>query len=264
MSPVSHGVEAATSVELIALRSDRILGCTGLPNSSYRPFPLERLGYSRLRFRQHVGKIDSMRVLVGLLLLISSPLAVVAADGLSQGDRDYAMSSLHATRKLFLDSTAGMSQEQWNWKASPERWSAAECAEHIAVTEDFITGLVKQILQTPATPEKRIPVADARAKDEKLVASVSDRSTKVNAPEQLRPTHRFKTPADAIAHFKTTRDSNIHYVMITDSDLRAHFAPHPLLGPLDLYQWMLLTSAHTERHTKQLLEVKADPGFPKK
>lgn len=38
----------------------------------------------------------------------------------------------------------------------------------------------------------------------------------------------------------------------------------PLGKKLDGYQWVLFISAHSERHTKQINEVKADPGFPKK
>jgi hypothetical protein len=38
----------------------------------------------------------------------------------------------------------------------------------------------------------------------------------------------------------------------------------PVGQPLDAYQWVLYLSAHSERHTKQILEVKADPSFPKK
>ena len=29
-------------------------------------------------------------------------------------------------------------------------------------------------------------------------------------------------------------------------------------------QWVLFVAAHSERHTKQINEVKADPNFPKK
>ena len=35
-----------------------------------------------------------------------------------------------------------------------------------------------------------------------------------------------------------------------------------LFGKADAYQWLLFISAHTERHTKQLLEVKANPNWP--
>ena len=31
---------------------------------------------------------------------------------------------------------------------------------------------------------------------------------------------------------------------------------------MDGYQWILAAAAHTERHTKQILEVKANPAFP--
>ena len=53
------------------------------------------------------------------------------------------------------------------------------------------------------------------------------------------------------------------YVHTTNDDLRDHFGPHPMLGTLDAYQWILLISAHSERHTKQIEEVKADPNFPR-
>jgi hypothetical protein len=45
--------------------------------------------------------------------------------------------------------------------------------------------------------------------------------------------------------------------------LRVHVVDSPLGQPLDAYQWLLFISAHSERHTKQILEVKADPNFPK-
>jgi hypothetical protein len=31
---------------------------------------------------------------------------------------------------------------------------------------------------------------------------------------------------------------------------------------MDGYQWALAAGAHTERHAKQILEIKADPNFP--
>jgi hypothetical protein len=32
---------------------------------------------------------------------------------------------------------------------------------------------------------------------------------------------------------------------------------------MDAYEFVLLIAAHSERHTKQILEVKADPNYPK-
>ena len=47
------------------------------------------------------------------------------------------------------------------------------------------------------------------------------------------------------------------------TDLRAFAGPHPAFEMLDAYDWLLFLSGHTERHTLQIQEVKADPGFPK-
>lgn len=180
---------------------------------------------------------------------------------LNQHDREFLMSGMHASRKLFLDSVAGLTPEQWNFKAASDRWSIAECAEHIAVSEGFIFGMVRDnIMKGPATPEKRALV---KATDEKIPEMVADRTHKFQAPEPIAPAKRFADPAKAVAVFKESRDKNIVYVESTTDDLRNHFAAHPAAGMLDAYQWLLLMSGHTERHTLQILEVKADPKYPK-
>jgi uncharacterized damage-inducible protein DinB len=197
-----------------------------------------------------------------MMRIIFATLAMAAAMAapLEQGERDRAMSHLHATRKVFLDSIAGLSDVQWNFKPSPERWSVAECAEHIAVSEDSIFDLLKQVMKSPAAPDKQ---AAAKGKDELIQRAVPDRSVKAQAPEFLQPKRRWPDREVLIAHFKQSRDRNIAYIQTTDDDLRNHFMEHPLLKTIDAYQIMLLISAHCERHTAQINEVKADPNFPK-
>jgi hypothetical protein len=54
-------------------------------------------------------------------------------------------------------------------------------------------------------------------------------------------------------------------VKTTDDDLRGHSTPHPALQrDLDAFQWVLLLAAHSARHTAQIEEVKASPGYPNK
>jgi hypothetical protein len=38
---------------------------------------------------------------------------------------------------------------------------------------------------------------------------------------------------------------------------------NPVFSEIDAYEYLLMIAAHSSRHTAQLLEVKADPGFPK-
>lgn len=184
------------------------------------------------------------------------------AQPLTQGDRDFTVSALHASRKLFIDTISGLSQAQLNWKPAPDRWSVLETAEHIVLSEDFIPQLAQKSLQSPATPEKRKP--NAREIDAKVLAGVADRTQKAKAPEPLTPAHKFKDAAQLIAAFKAARDKNIAYIRTTQDDLRSHFTPSAGFGELDALQWYTLTAGHADRHVAQIKEVMATPGFPKK
>ena len=88
----------------------------------------------------------NMRMMLGTLALTTA-----FAAPLEQGERDRAMSHLHATRKVFLDSIAGLSDAQWNFKPAADRWSIAECAEHIAVSDDSLFDLMRQTLKHNGT-----------------------------------------------------------------------------------------------------------------
>lgn len=136
----------------------------------------------------------------------------------------------------------------------------AEVAEHIAVSESTIFGLVQKTMQSPAAPDKRDQV---KGKDQMILERLPDRSHKAQAPEMLRPTGRWATEAELTKAFEDSRKSTMDYIRTTNDDLRDHFFDHPVFGTLDGYQWLLLISGHSARHTAQILEVKADPNCPK-
>jgi hypothetical protein len=212
----------------------------------------------------HVKKAAALLLLVMICLSVTSLLAQnespTVSTTLTPQEREFALKQYETTRDNFLKSIAGLSQKQWTFKPAPDRWSVAEVAEHITVSETTIFGLVPKLMQGPADPQKRDLV---KGKDEIIIEKVPDRSHKVQAPEILRPTGRFTTEADLTKAFGDARKSNMDYIRTTNDDLRDHFFDHPMLGTLDGYQWVLLVSAHTARHTAQIEEVKADPNFPK-
>ena len=200
-------------------------------------------------------------VLALALASVAQTTATPAPTPLSAAEREAALNSLQSTHDAFLKSIAGLSDKQWKFKPAPDRWSVSEVSEHIAVSEAGIFGLVqKQIMTSPAAPDKR---AEVKVTDEQILQLVPDRSRKAQAPEFLKPTSRFATREDNIKAFEESRKATMDYIRTTNDDLRDHFFPHPLLGTMDAYQWILLISAHSERHTKQIEEVKADPNFPK-
>jgi uncharacterized damage-inducible protein DinB len=212
----------------------------------------------------HVKKTAVISVLVVVCLAASSAIAQSApstvSTTLTPEERAAALQQFQTTRDNFLKSIAGLSQKQWTFKPAPDRWSVAEVAEHITVSESIIFGLVQKTMQSPAAPEKREQV---KGKDQIIITRMPDRSHKAQAPEMLRPTGRWATEAELTKAFEESRQKTMDYVRTTNDDLRDHFFDHPVFGTLDGYQWLLLMSGHSARHTEQIEEVKADPNFPK-
>ena len=209
------------------------------------------------------GKKQNHLKFFALSLLAIVATVAVYGDTLARADRDKAVAELEGSRQAFLDATKGLSPAQWNFKSAPDRWSIAECANHIALSEGFIFGIVtNQVLKSPATPEKREAV---KGKDDFILKLLQDRTHKATAPEPIDPKNKPMSPEESVKQFLSGRANAIEYVKTTQDDLRDHFADHPVpaIGTLDAYQWILLMSGHTRRHTLQILEVKADPNFPK-
>ena len=180
---------------------------------------------------------------------------------LTKEERDHAIEYLKQTQKDFLASIDGVSEAQWTFKAAPDKWSIAETAEHIAVTEQTIWDLVSgKIMKGPPAPEK---AEAAKGKDETILTVIPDRSRKAQAPERLKPTGKWATRAALTKDFEALRGKEIAYVTETKEDLRNHFEEHPFLKTMDAYQWIIFNGAHCKRHTAQILEVKADPNYPK-
>jgi DinB superfamily len=193
------------------------------------------------------------------LALAVAPLAAGGDGRLTDSERAFLVEQLEQTKANMLASIAGLTPAQWRFKAGPDRWSVAECAQHIILAEDFIFAGSQQVLKSPAVPR---PEKSNAAMDKGLVAGVTDRSKKLTAPEPLVPTKPFDTPEEAARAFTEKRDRNIAYVKSTEDELRVHVGQSPA-GPLDAYQLMLLMAAHSGRHTAQIREVEADPNFPK-
>jgi DinB superfamily len=195
-----------------------------------------------------------------ILLLATLVIGLGAqAQTLSAADKEKALKYLQSTEQGVTDATKGLTTEQWNFKAGPDRWSIAQCVEHIAAAEDLLYGMItNQVMKAPA----RTKPEDLVVLDEMVLTRIPDRSHKAQAPEPLKPTNRFGTPDAALKHFDDSRAQTIVFLEKAP-DLRAHATDSPLGKQLDAYEWVLFIAAHSDRHTKQILEVKADPNFPK-
>jgi DinB superfamily len=193
---------------------------------------------------------------VAAILMVAG--AAARAQDVTPAEKEKTLQYLESTKKAVLESVKGLSEAQWNFKPAPEKWSVAQVMEHIATAEDYIRTMDKEkVMMAPAGDATR----DVKKADDGVLMMVPDRSTKVQAPEPLVPANKYGTPEGSIKHFVESRAETEAFLKDTPG-MRAHVVDGPL-GKMDAYEFVLLIAAHTERHTKQINEVKADPNFPK-
>jgi hypothetical protein len=173
-------------------------------------------------------------------------------------ERQKAVDLLTRSRQGLLDAVEGVTEQQARWKPAPERWSILEYVEHLAVSDDALIDLVERSLQSPARPETD---AERRAREQKIRETPMPRGIN-RAPETLQPHSRFRSLAEATAAFQAARGRTLEFARSTQADLRSHFSPHAVLGPLDGYQWLVGNARHAESHAGHIREIRSLTEFP--
>jgi hypothetical protein len=200
----------------------------------------------------------AVRNVVRAAVVLAAVLAPTVATAQSAGE-EFAIEQLESSRAALLEAVEGLSDAQWRFRESEDRWSAAEIVEHLALTEDFLFGLItEQVMRTERRAE---PLPDAAEADRQVLAMVSDRSQRFEAPDPLQPAGSFDTPQEALEHFLARRERTLEFVRTTP-DLRLYAMGFGGGPDRDAVQWATFIAGHTIRHTLQLRQVKDHSDFP--
>lgn len=210
-----------------------------------------------------------------------------AQEQVSTEDRQFLLDYLQRTQRLYREEVSpALSPTQWRFKPVPHRWSVAECAEHIILSERWLLSEFRAKFAESSEPAyifhwrqpkpsagdfQPIP-RDRRAQAYRdRIAREIDRSNvdpsrppEGDPPEpSLTPTFRFATPEDARKAFDAVRAETIALVRTTSLDLYNNYV-YPGAGTqlLDGYEYLLRLPAHSERHIAQMREVRLHANFP--
>jgi uncharacterized damage-inducible protein DinB len=179
---------------------------------------------------------------------------------LTSTEREYVIKFLAETESGVFDAVKNLTNAQLTFKPAANKWSIEECVKHIAASEINLWAMVDGSLKQPLNPDKRSGI---KTTDEAFVRAVEDRSRKSTTFAALEPKNQpYKSLTEALAAFKENREKLINFMQTTQIDLRNHVSVLPI-GTYDAYQLVLLISAHTNRHTQQIDEVKASASYPK-
>ncbi len=151
-------------------------------------------------------------------------------------------------------AVAGLDDELCSANPAVSAWSITQVIEHLAIIEKRVLLL----LQTKLPEQESVSDASAAQKnDAELVNQVRSRATRINAPGVTQPSGQYPSCHDALAAFNASRQRTLAYAVSTPPYLRGRLLPHPVLGPIDGCQWLLALGAHTQRHVRQIEEIRA-------
>jgi len=182
-----------------------------------------------------------------------------------KGEREFLLRYLAQSRERLLEAVEGLNAEQQRFRPAADRWSVADCLEHVSIVEKGVLQKIRAVLLAPKPMEETHAGAsdDASVPDDAILDGVPKRTRRFTSLQETRPARRWTDFAQLVRRFEIARERSLRFAAVTQSDLRGRFFAHPDLGELDCYQWLLFLAAHSERHARQAEEVIAHPNFPR-
>lgn len=200
---------------------------------------------------------------ISLFVLALVLTSATSDNPMSKKEVRYATKYLDTSMSIAFSAVENLTQEQWNFQADAESWSIAGICEHLLIAEKNVLGLIQNKI---IADEANRQVDESKLiTNDQLIAGLKDRGEgkRRKTPERFEPTGALKTPAQFIEEYQAARKITAEFLKNTDVDLLDYYYPSPLGDPLSAYQWTILMSAHTERHTAQIVEVQSSENYPK-
>src|SRR5208283_3158945 len=163
---------------------------------------------------------------------------------------------IEAARSELIHMVSDLDESATAARAAPGQWSIGEIMHHLVLMENLVTTLL----------EKQIP----RAKDRGIAPDTSTESLvhgldrfsietvvdKLTAPRSVVPVQGL-TSGELLSLLSDSRAKLKRAIGEADGiDLSQMHFPHPVLGRLDMYQWILFVGKHERRHIAQIARVK--------
>lgn len=169
-------------------------------------------------------------------------------------DRQRLISHLEMTESWLADEVANLSPAQLAFRPSPKAWNALDCVEHLVLAEHEYWSMFQRVMAAPPS-RKGSPSEDV----DRLWYGI-DRTERTTTVPSETPKSTYKDAATALGDFRKLRASINEYVKTTQADWRHHLVPE---WDRDAYQWLVMISAHAQRHILQVREIKHNANFPK-
>ena len=195
-----------------------------------------------------------MRKLFSAIMATVFLTSSAAAEGMTDGDRQRLLAHFDMTESWLLSEIEGLSDAQLRFRMTPESWSVMDVVEHLAIAEPQYWERVQSSMKQPPTTEK------LAGTDAAILWYGIDRTRRTTTGEARVPKGKWKDLSGSLGEFRKLRTTMKDYAKRTQEDLRSR---KTLEGDIDVYQWFLMISTHSQRHILQIREIKAHGNFPR-
>jgi len=176
----------------------------------------------------------------------------------TEADRNYLINNLTRTRDSVIKETENLTEAQWNFKESPERWSIREVTEHIAIWELLLMHEISRALGSSAHPEWQ------GKSDSLYLGFILEEKPHISV-EYTKP-FTYTLPLginngkNNVAWFLKMRNESINYLKTAKEDLRVFYLKETRPNVHQVYIYVF---GHSERHLRQIRKIKSNPNYPK-
>jgi DinB superfamily len=168
-------------------------------------------------------------------------------------DRQRLIAHFEMTDSWLADEVSHLSPAQLAFRPSATSWNVLDCVEHLVLSE-------REYWATFKTSMAARPVKGESPSDDvdRLWYGI-DRTQRTKTIESETPKSRYAGVEPALRDFQTLRATMVAYARTSQEDWRHHLIPG---WDRDAYQWLIMISAHSQRHILQIREIKHNPAFP--
>jgi hypothetical protein len=156
---------------------------------------------------------------------------------------------LAKNRSQFVAIADAFPAEKWRESPGNGAWSAGEIVAHTMQVEESIIAASRKTLKKPPYPVpflKRFHLP---------LALASTRARKLKSPIPIN-IERIPDQSVYVAAITACRSGTLDFIEENrGKDLKRWTWPHPVFGPLNIYEWVRLIAYHELRHAKQIREV---------
>ncbi len=161
----------------------------------------------------------------------------------------------------------GLTDTQFNWRPTPEKWSIAQCLDHLNVLGYLLLPRLEESINRVRALGRRTdgPVSYGWMGRWFIKSNAPVPVKKLKTPHAYDPSSTWGAVDEVLPRFNELQNRLIHLAEDAQHyDVRRIKIASPVssLIRLNIPTWLVATAAHEQRHLLQARAVREAPGFP--